>query len=127
MSLPTKDLTDVLKNAQTAVSLLNHSIPCINSSGTPLKTNQVIPLPTTPTCIDADLATPGWMRTVGNTLNLPKDGLGGFILTLQFDLAAKIQFFTQWSGGTSLFMRKHTSGSGNDLWTDWLEFAKVAV
>lgn len=118
-------LKDKFKNAPTVTSVLNLSALFVNSSGGLVKTNQVFPLPTTPTCADADSATPGWMKTDLRTLNLPASGLGGFIFTLQYDAVARTQFFYAWA--PNIFVRKHSSGTGNDKWEGWHKTTIVAL
>ncbi len=121
-------LTEILKSAQTASSLLNLSVLCANTSGVLQKTTSAIPNLASPVCEDANTATPGWMKTTTNTLNLPKgiSGNGSFILTLQWDSTAATQIFFHWIAAV-IYIRKRNSNTGNTSWIDWKKLAIEAA
>ena len=121
----TKPLADILKVVSTATSLSGLSMLCVNSSGILSKSCQICPIPETPYCEDADLATRGWTRTKTSTLNLPASGNGGFLLTLQYDGVARTQIFFAWHPG--IYTRIHTSGASVDRWKDWMKVSLIAV
>lgn len=124
MSL-TKTLESAIASLPTATSLSNHLTILSTSAGTLKKSFQSYPVPQTPMCNDADLATPGWMRTTTSTANLPIKGLGGFLLTLQYDVIARIQFFYAWN--PAIYVRRHTSGTSNDRWEPWMKVTMTAI
>lgn len=116
-------LADKLKSAPTVTSLSGLSIPCVSSSGELQKTFQVVPSVNTPICSDANDASPGWMRTNPGTVNIPVSGTGSFLLTLQYDTVARIQFFFRWLSIPAIWARQHSSGSAVDKWGNWTQIA----
>lgn len=117
-----KKLADKLKSAPTATSLSGLSMLCVDSLGALQKSLNVSPIPQTPDCLDANQASPGWMRTRSATANLPENGIGGFLLTLQYDTVARSQIFFCWYP-ISVFIRMHTSNGGSGQWLDWMKLA----
>lgn len=96
----------------------------VDSSGQLLKAFNMIGTPNCTICKDADTAILGFMKTSGSTAHLPMSGHGGFVFTIGFDTVAKIQIFFCW-GYDKVFIRRHSSGSGNDKWEGWHQFAFV--
>lgn len=111
-----------LSDLGIAASLLGMSMIAVDTSGNLLRTFSLIPTPYTADCLDADEAPPGWSRLRTNTVNLPANGNGGFLLTMQYDTYAKLQLFAQFdSGGPYLWMRRRA----NQEWQDWKKFQFV--
>ena len=124
MSLPIT-LQNVFAAAPTVTSLSNLSMLCVNSSGELQKNATAFPAPNTPSCTDANSAPPGFSRTLDQTVNLPKNGLGGFLLTLQYDQVAASQMFFCWevSALLEIFTRKRRSTPTDKSWTPWHQMA----
>lgn len=119
-------LSDVLKSAPTASSLSGLSMLCVNSSGILYQSYHVTPTRLTPSCKDANDAPPGWSRTNQNTLNLPASGVGGYLLTLQYDTVAKMQLFFCWKNPPLVYARYHSSPPVQEEaeWKGWVVIAK---
>ena len=111
-----------LNELPTAASPLNLSMIAVDASGNLSRTYCSNPTPTSPDCWDADDAPPGWSRTRSTTTNLPANGNGGFLLTLQYDPEAKLQVFYQFdAGGPYLWIRRRA----NKEWQSWKQFQFV--
>lgn len=109
-------------NTLEAISNAARSVLTVSSSGTLQLNTAIAPSLITPVCQDADTAWAGWARTGATTTHLPSGGLGGFLLTLQYDVRARIQLFFQWALA-AIFIRRHSSGTPDDKWESWKRLA----
>ncbi len=122
MSLPTRELEDVLKVAENAASLLNHSMLCADSSGI-LKKRAITAFPihlgsVTDTETISKIATIHFFLTSDSTLNLPPDittnyGVGIFAC---FSETNGIILWWPFQSKSALYCRQKFGGNWKDWW-----------
>lgn len=115
----TTTLGDVLKAASTKDFGSGDTPLGCTPSGSLVKQPYLLPNPSLPFATDADTAPTGFSRTNTDTAHLPAAGLGGFLLTLNYDWNAKSQVFFAWYTGIGLYYRKKASGSTGVFWAEW--------
>ena len=121
----TKDLSDLLKSAQTAPSLSDISMLLVNISGTLCKTKSTkIPLlaDTVDRSLDADTLTePGAYLIPSQCINIPSGLSRGVMLVLKFDPNVYQILVARKNLSPAMYVRMHTD-SGTE-WSPWFQFS----